>query len=290
MDIDDLKSVAVVGAGTMGSQIAFVVALGGYPVTLFSRSRERLDTSVAATTRLLEKRVEKGKLEAAELEATLARLRTTTDIEAACADADLVIKTIAEDRDAKHEVFQLIGRVARPDAILSSNSSTMPTSFFESAVPNPERLLNIHFFNPALLMQLVEVVKGAHTADATVQTCMEFVRRIGKVAVLLHKETFGFIANRILFIAMQEAFQLVEQGVVSMEDCDLAVKNGLNWPMGPFALADLVGLDITAGILEQGYLQTGEERWAPTPILTDHVEAGELGRKTGKGFFDYPKG
>ena len=162
----------------------------------------------------------------------------------------------------------------------------MPSSFFADLVSSPERLLNIHFFNPALVMQLVEVVRGPHTGDDAVDTSMEFVRLIGKAPVLVRKETYGFIANRILFIAMQEAFKLVEAGYCTMEDCDLAVRNGLNWPMGPFELGDLVGLDVTREILSQGYQQTGEERWAPTPILSDRVARGELGRKTGKGFYE----
>jgi 3-hydroxybutyryl-CoA dehydrogenase len=287
MSLRRIESVAVIGAGTMGSQIAYCVALSGFGVRLFSRSEERLREGTAAATGLLRKRVEKGKLEPAELEATCARVTPTRDLEEAAGGADLIIKTIAEQHDAKHRMFTQLGRLAREDAILASNSSTMPSSYFCDCVPNPERLLNVHFFNPALVMQLVEVVKGPHTADATAETCMEFARRIGKTPVMLRKETYGFIANRILFIAMQEAFTLVEQGVISMEDCDLAVKNGLNWPMGPFALADLVGLDITEDILHQGNVQTGEQRWAPRPILCRHVEAGELGRKTGRGFYDY---
>jgi len=165
----------------------------------------------------------------------------------------------------------------------------MASSFFADCIAREERLLNVHFFNPALVMQLVEVVRGPHTSDEVVDTCMEFVRRTGKTPVLVEKETYGFIANRILFIAMQEAFRLVEDGYVSMEDADLAVKNGLNWPMGPFELADLVGLDVTEDILSQGHQQTGEERWKPTQILTGRTAKGELGRKSGKGFYDYAR-
>jgi len=287
MRIEDVRTVCVVGAGTMGSQIAHQVALGGYPVSIFSRSQERLDTSVPATAKILAKRVEKGKLSQEDFDATVRRVTTTTDLEQAAAGADMVIKTIAEERDAKHAMFSQLAKIARDDAILASNSSTMPTSFFAEVVPNPSRLLNVHFFNPALVMQLVEVVRGPHTADETVETAMEFARKIGKTPVLVRKESYGFIANRILFIAMQEAFKLVENGYVSIEDADLAVRNGLNWPMGPFELADLVGLDVTQDILQQGHLQTGEERWAPTAILNDRVAAGQLGRKTKQGFYSY---
>jgi 3-hydroxybutyryl-CoA dehydrogenase len=287
MTVDDIRKVCVVGAGTMGAQIAQQVALAGYPVRLYSRSAERLDAAVKSNARLLQKRVEKGKLDAAECDAALARVTPSTDLAEAVRDADLVIESVAEDRETKRHICQQLDAHAGKSAIIASNSSTMASSFFADCVGNQARLLNVHFFNPALVMQLVEVVRGPHTADDVVDTCMEFVRRIGKTPVLVAKETYGFIANRILFIAMQEAFRLVEEGYVSMEDADLAVKNGLNWPMGPFELADLVGLDITEDILSQGHVQTGEERWKPTAILTGHTTRGELGRKTGKGFYEY---
>ena len=287
MTVDDIRKVCVVGAGTMGAQIAQQVALFGYPVALFSRSAERLDAAVKSNARLLAKRVEKGKLDQADCDAALDRVTTHTDLEAAVCDADLVIESVAEDRETKRHICQQLDAAAAPEAIIASNSSTMASSFFADCISHDERLLNVHFFNPALVMQLVEVVRGPHTSDDVVDTCVEFVRRIGKTPVLVEKETYGFIANRILFIAMQEAFRLVEDGYVSMEDADLAVKNGLNWPMGPFELADLVGLDVTEDILVQGHAQTGEERWKPTAILTGHTERGELGRKTGKGFYSY---
>lgn len=287
MTIDELRTVSVVGAGTMGGQIAMAVALAGYPVALFSRSQERLMGAMRTNTELLRKRVEKGKLDADQYQATLERVTATTDLGQAVAGADMVIKTIAEDRAAKRSLFSELDACARPDAILASNSSTMPSSFFADVVSNPSRLLNMHFFNPALVMTLVEVVRGPHTSEETVQTCLGFARRIGKNPVLVRKETYGFIANRILFIAMQEAFTLVENGYVSMKDCDLAVRNGLRWPMGPFELADLVGLDVTQDILSQGHQQTGEVRWAPTAVLRDHTARGELGRKTSRGFYTY---
>jgi len=289
MTVEEIGTVCVVGAGTMGAQIAQQVALAGYPVRLFSRSQTRLDEAVRSNAKLLGKRVEKGKLDAAECEASLARVTTHTDLAEAVRDADLVIESVAEDRETKRNICEQLNRHAAPAAIIASNSSTMASSFFADCIENDQRLLNVHFFNPALVMQLVEVVRGPHTSDETVDTCMEFVRRIGRTPVLVERETYGFIANRILFIAMQEAFRLVEDGYVSMEDADLAVKNGLNWPMGPFELADLVGLDITQDILSQGHLQTGEERWKPTPILTGRTAKGELGRKSGKGFYDYAR-
>lgn len=277
-------TLCVVGAGAMGAQIAHQAALHRVPVRLYSRSRERLDAATTQCSGLLRKRVEKGKLDAGECDAALERVQTTTEIGEAVAGATLVIESVAEERDIKRTILATIAEHAGEDTIIGTNSSTLPSSMFEDVVPNPGRLLNIHFMNPAMVMPLVEVVRGAHTSEATVASAMEFTRSIGKAPVLVERETFGFVANRILFIAMQEAFSLVEKGYVSVEDCDLAVRNGLGWPMGPFALADLVGLDVTQAILEEGHRQTGEERWAPPALLTERVARGELGRKNGRGF------
>lgn len=274
----------VVGAGAMGSQIAHQAALHGVDVHLYSRSRERLDTASLQCSGLLRKRVDKGKLEAEECEAALLRVVTTTDLEQALAGVGMVIESVAEDRAAKRAILEAVGELAPGEAVIGTNSSTLPSSIFADVVPNPGRLLNVHFMNPAMVMPLVEVVRGAHTAEATVETSMDFVRRIGKAPVLVEREGFGFVANRILFIAMQEAFSLVENGYVSVEDCDRAVRDGLGWPMGPFAIADLVGLDVVEAILEEGHRQTGEDRWAPPELLRDLVARGELGRKSGRGF------
>jgi 3-hydroxybutyryl-CoA dehydrogenase len=277
-------TLCVIGAGAMGGQIAHQAALHGVPVRLYSRSQDRLDAAHYQCGRLLRKRVEKGKLDSVECEAALARVTATRDLAEAVTGATVVIESVAEDRATKHAILEAVGRCASSEAIIATNSSTLPSSLFEEVVPRPERLLNIHFMNPALVMPLVEVVRGAHTADATVAAAMEFARGIGKSPILVQRETFGFVANRILFIAMQEAFSLVEQGYVSVEDCDLAVRNGLGWPMGAFAIADLVGLDVVQAILEEGHRQTGEERWTPPALLRDRVARGELGRKSGLGF------
>jgi 3-hydroxybutyryl-CoA dehydrogenase len=274
----------VVGAGAMGGQIAHQAALHGVDVRLYSRSRERLDGAQQQCAGLLRKRVEKGKLDADDCEAALRRVSTTDDLAEAVTGASMIIESVAEDRDAKRAVMEAIGLHAGAEAIIGTNSSTLPSSLFADTVPNVERLLNIHFMNPALVMPLVEVVRGAHTGDATVRTSMEFVRAIGKAPILVERETFGFVANRILFIAMQEAFALVEDGYVSIEDCDAAARDGLGWPMGPFAIADLVGLDVVEAILAEGHRQTGEKRWAPPQLLRDRVARGELGRKSGRGF------
>ncbi|HEX4754570.1 MAG TPA: 3-hydroxyacyl-CoA dehydrogenase family protein [Candidatus Dormibacteraeota bacterium] len=280
----EAATLCVVGAGAMGAQIAHQAAVHGLPVRLYSRSQERLDGATAQCGGLLRKRVEKGKLAAADCEAALERVQTTTDLAAAASGASVIIETVAEDRDAKRRVLEAVGECAAADAVIGTNSSTLPSSLFADVVPNAERLLNVHFMNPAMVMPLVEVVRGAHTSEATVLAAIEFARSIGKSPVLVERESFGFVANRILFIAMQEAFSLVENGYVSVEDCDLAVRNGLGWPMGPFEIADLVGLDVTQAILEEGRRQTGEQRWSPPALLNDRVARGELGRKNGQGF------
>jgi 3-hydroxybutyryl-CoA dehydrogenase len=277
-------TLCVVGAGAMGGQIAHQAALHGVPVRLVSRSRERLDGASEQCAGLLRKRVEKGTLDGADCEAALARVSTTTDLAEGVTGATIVIESIAEDREAKRTVLEAAGRLAGDEAVIATNSSTLPASLFADVVPRPERLLNIHFMNPALVMPLVEVVRGPQTGDAAVAAAMDFARAIGKSPILVEGESFGFVANRILFIAMQEAFLLVEKGFVSIEDCDLAVRNGLGWPMGPFALADLVGLDVVEAILAEGHRQTGDERWAPPALLRDRVARGELGRKNGRGF------
>jgi 3-hydroxybutyryl-CoA dehydrogenase len=277
------RRISVVGAGTMGGQIAYQAALHGFEVHLVSRRQERLEAARDEASKLLRRRVEKGRLDGDECEATLGRVTLSTDL-SEMGGSGVVVESVAEDRETKREVFQRISEFADENAIIGTNSSTLPSSLFEPIVANPSRLLNIHFFNPPLMMALVEVVRGQHTSENAVERAMEFARAIGKTPVLVEKESYGFIANRILFIALQEAMRLAQDGYISIEDCDVAVKNALGWPMGPFALSDLIGLDVVEAILSEGYEQTGDNRWEPLAILRDHVARGELGRKTGSGF------
>ena len=282
--MSDGSLLAVVGAGAMGGQIAYQAALHGYDVRLISRSEDRLRAASASSTALLRRRVEKGTLEGDACEAALARVTLGSAFEA-IKGAATIIELVAEDRDAKREVYARICEHADDTAIIGTNSSTMPSSLLEDAVTHSERFLNIHFFNPALLMALVEVVPGPHTAEDTVLRAMDFARAIGKTPVRLAREEYGFIANRILFIAIQEAMRLVEDGYVTIHDCDLAVRNALGWPMGPFQLSDLIGLDVVEAILDEGFLQTGDQRWEPVELLRALVASGRLGKKTGEGFF-----
>jgi 3-hydroxybutyryl-CoA dehydrogenase len=283
----ELKRVLVVGAGTMGSQIALQTALGGkYEVTLADAVPAQLERASAQNRRLLDRSVEKGRLSEVAAAGALARVTPTSDLPAAAAAADLVIEAVIEDFEAKKGVFQSLGQHAKKDAILASNSSTIAISRLADFTGRPETCCNMHFFHPVTVMQLCEVVRGPKTSDATVRTAMEFVRSIERTPVLLRKEIWGFIVNRILFAASEEASRLLEGGYASAEDIDVAVQKGLNWPMGPFHLLDFSGLDILYGAMLDRQRQG--EGDGPPEILKKLVEAGHLGRKTGRGFFEYP--
>src|SRR5579859_5392266 len=283
----ELKRVVVVGAGTMGSQIALQTALSGrYDVTLVDAVAGQLEKARAQNRRLLDRSVEKGRLTKEGADQALARITDSGDLASAAPPADLVVEAVIEDFDTKKGVFETLGKHAKKDAILTSNSSTIAISRLAQFTGHPERCCNTHFFHPVTVMQLCEVVRGPKTSVETVETAMEFVRSIDRTPVLLQKEIWGFIVNRILFAASEEAMRLLEGGYASAEDIDTAVQKGLNWPMGPFHLLDFSGLDIFYGAMKDRHRQ-GEGSDAPD-VLRNLVESGHLGRKTGRGFFEYP--
>jgi len=278
---------AVIGAGSMGAQIAQQAALHGVEAALHDVSAEALERAAVSNRALLQRRVDRGRLGAEDAEAALGRVRPATDLADAVAGADLVIEAVVEQLEVKRAVFAELDRLAPPDAVLASNSSTMGISSIAGATGRPDRCCNMHFFYPPLVMDLVEVVRGPETSDETVERAMAFAREMGRTPVLLRKEIGGFIVNRILHMASQEAYRLLDAGVATFEDIDTAVEKGLNWPMGPFRLGDFSGLDVTYGARLHMFQTTGDERYRPSPQLEAKVKAGELGRKTGRGWYRY---
>jgi 3-hydroxybutyryl-CoA dehydrogenase len=285
--IDEIKTICVVGSGTMGAQIAQQSALGGYDVWLTDVSEEQLAKAVEGNARLIMRRVEKGQMSQPDAEAAVARVRTTTSLEEAAGSADFVFEAIVEQLPPKRELFAALDAAAPEHTILATNSSTIPISKLADATNRVDRCCNTHFFHPVLVMQLCEVVQGPETSDETIETTMELIRGIGRVPVLITREIDGFIVNRILHAASQEAMHLYEGGYADFADIDLAVEKGLNWPMGPFKLADFSGVDITYNARREKYEASGDEHDRPVEFMRKMVEAGRLGRKTGKGFYDY---
>ncbi len=282
----ELKRVLVVGAGTMGSQIALPAELGGrHEVTLGGTGAGQLQRARAQNRKLLDRSVEKERISRHDADAARSRIEDSNELAKSAARADLVIEAVIENFDAKKSVFEDLGKHANRDAILASNSSTIAISRLAEASGRPELCCNMHFFHPVTVMQLCEVVRGPKTSDETVEAAMEFVRSIGRTPVLLQKEIWGFIVNRILFAASEEAMRLLEGGYASAEDIDIAVQKGLNWPMGPFHLLDFSGLDVFYGAMQDRHrLGDGPP---PPEMLRKLVDEGRLGRKSGKGFFDY---
>jgi 3-hydroxybutyryl-CoA dehydrogenase len=277
----------VVGAGSMGAQIAQQAALHGVEVVLHDQSAGQLQKARDSNRGHLMRRVEKGRLGEAEAKKALAGVRDTTDLSEAVDGANFVIEAVFENLELKRSVFAELDRAAPRDAVLASNSSTMGISKIADATSRPESCVNMHFFFPVLVMDLVEVVRGPQTSDETVERAMSLAREIGRTPVLINKEIDGFLVNRILHAATQEAYRLLDAGVASFEDIDLAVEKGLNWPMGPFRLGDFSGLDVTYNARLHMYRTTGEERFRPSPQLEAKVKSGKLGRKTGEGWYRY---
>lgn len=285
----EINRVSVVGAGTVGSQLAYQVALSGVPVRMYSRRVQTLEKAVANAERLLKRRVEKGTLDDKECEETLARVHPTIELDEAVSDAQLVIEAVAESLDIKHDMWKQVDTLAPSEAIIASTSSTIGVSHLAHVTRRPEKCLNAHFFNPVLLMDLVEVVRGPKTSDETVEAVMDFCRRVNRHPVLVQKESYGFIVNRVVFTAIREALRLLDDGAATAEDIDDACVRGLNWPMGPIKLADFIGLDVIHDAWLLGKEELKDPAWEPTPELAEHVKNGELGMKSGKGFLTHER-
>ena len=282
-----MNRLTVIGAGSMGAQIAQQAALHGLEVILNDKSREQLSKAVDSNRGHLMRRVEKGKLGEADAQSAVGRVRPITDLAEAVLDADFVIEAVFEDLDLKRSIFAELDRLAPAGAVLASNSSTMGISKIADATTRPERCVNMHFFYPVLVMDLVEVVRGPMTSDQTTDKAMAMAHAMGRTPVLINKEIDGFIVNRILHAATQEAYRLLDAGVAGFDDIDIAVEKGLNWPMGPFRLGDFSGLDVTYKARLHMFNVTGDERYRPSPQLEAKVKAGKLGRKTGEGWYKY---
>jgi 3-hydroxybutyryl-CoA dehydrogenase len=278
---------AVVGAGSMGAQIAQQAALHGMLVTLTDKDVAQLRKAAESNRGHLMRRVEKGKLGRNEADEAHSRVVLITDLDGAVQQATFVIEAVFEDLEVKRSIFRELDRLAPPEAVLASNSSTIGISKLAEVTNRPELCLNMHFFFPVLVMDLVEIVRGARTSDGAVERAVEMARAIGRTPVVLNKEIDGFIVNRILHAATQEAYRLLDAGVASFEDIDTAVEKGLNWPLGPFRLGDFSGLDVTYSARLHMYRTTGDERYRPSPQLEAKVKEGKLGRKTGEGWYRY---
>lgn len=285
----DIKKLGVVGAGAMGNGIAQVAAQIGCEVVMRDIKDEFVERGMKSIDRFLSRSVEKGKLEAGEKDAILGRIRGTTDM-SQLKDMDFVIEVVLEDLELKKSVFKELDELCRPEVIIASNTSSMSITEIAAATNRPERICGMHFFNPVPLMRLVEVIRGFSTSDETIAVTTELAKKMGKTTVEVKKDSPGFIVNRIMIPHMLEAIKIVEEGIASVEDVDTAVKNGLNYPMGPFELMDLTGIDICYFVSEYFYKELNKEsKWVSPGLLKTMVRAGKLGRKTGGGWYAFEK-
>jgi len=282
-----ITRVGIVGSGIMGSGIAEVAAKTGHDVVLRSRKQESADAMVAGLEKSLAKQVERGKLSEDDAKATAARVSATSDLHD-LKDCDLVIESIVEDLGPKKELFNELDRICKDSTIIATNTSTLAVIEMAMETGRPDKVCGVHFFNPAPMMSLVEIVKPLTASDETIGAVKAFVAACGKTAVEVQDQA-GFIVNNLLFPYLNNAVRLFENGVATKEDIDEAMKGGCNFPMGPFALLDLVGLDTSLSILEALYEEFKDPNYAPRPLLKRMVAAELLGRKSGKGFYDYAK-
>ncbi|MBT2645421.1 3-hydroxyacyl-CoA dehydrogenase family protein [Bacillus sp. ISL-34] len=281
-----IQTIGVVGAGSMGSGIANLAAMNGFTVILCDIEDSYLENAIKRIGKFMDKSVARGKMTENQKQETLGRIQTTTHLEE-MKDADVVIEAVLEDLNLKKEVFSALDQIVREGVILATNTSSMSITEIAAATQHPERVAGMHFFNPAQLMKLVEVVRGYQTSDETVEGLKALSKQLTKEPVEVKKDTPGFIVNRIMIPQFIEAIKLLEEGVASAEDIDKAVTLGLNYPMGPFTLQDFAGVDIGYHVMEYFKEEFNDDHFAPPLLLKQLVRAGRHGKKTGAGFYDY---
>ncbi|MBA4418641.1 MAG: 3-hydroxybutyryl-CoA dehydrogenase [Syntrophus sp. (in: bacteria)] len=285
----EIKTIGVLGAGVMGNGIAQVASMAGYNVILRDIEDRFVEGGIKNIDKFLTKSVEKGKMAADDKNAIMGRIKGTTDM-GAMKDADFIVEVIIEVMAVKKKVFAELDEITKPGVILSSNTSSMSITEIASATKRPDKVIGMHFFNPVPLMKLVEVIRGISTNDETTTTTIDLARKLGKEPVEVKVDVPGFLANRLMIAVAIEAIKLYEQGIASKEDIDKAAKLGLNYPMGPFELMDLTGIDINYHVMDYFYKELPKEnKWDPPLFIKNMVRAGLLGRKTGKGWYDYSK-
>jgi 3-hydroxybutyryl-CoA dehydrogenase len=288
MTINDVRTIAVIGAGNMGHQISLLCAIHGFQTRCTDVSQEMLRKAEAFSEGYLTKQVSKGKLSQEQATRARASISFTPDLKEAVEEADYVIEAVLEVLEVKRKVFADLDRLAPPHAILATNSSYIVSSKIADATRRPEKILNLHFFNPALVMKLVEVVQGPHVSDATARVSVDLCTKLDKVGVLIRKEVEGFLLNRIIKAVRKEALWLLEMGVASFEDIDKACVHGAGHPMGPFRLMDLTGVDLHYVMSMERFRVTGDPADLPPPSIVERYLQGRYGQKSGKGWYDYP--
>jgi 3-hydroxybutyryl-CoA dehydrogenase len=284
----EVKKVAVLGAGLMGHGIAQVAAQAAkYEVSLRDVKQEFLDNGMNMIKKSLQSFLKKEKISGKEVNETLKRIRPTLDLKEAVTGADLIIEAVPENVELKKNMYREVEKFAPEDAVIGSNTSSISITELASATRRPEQFCGMHFFNPPQLMRLIEIIRGIKTSDETINAIVEVTKRMGKEPVVVNKDCPGFVVTRVLIPALNEAMYLVWEGIAEPKDIDKAIKLGLNWPMGPFTLLDYLGLDTVLSITGVFQNEIGDPKYRPCPLLRQMVKAGLLGRKTGKGFYDW---